>query len=294
MAVNIAHDNRVLSFARPSVMGVLNVTPDSFSDGGLFLSPEKALERAKEMIRAWAGIIDVGGESTGPGSPDVTVEEELRRVVPVIEGIASRLPAGTASLAVLAPRNDVWISVDTWKSEVARQATLAGADMVNDVTALRGGGDSEEGTRLARVVAEAGVPIVLMYSKDATPRTTRDAVTYRDVVATIKDFLNERIAFAVSHGIARDKIIIDPGMGAFVSGKAEYSWEILERLREFEDLGCPILVGASRKSFLGGELKDRLSGSLQAARIAFKNGASIIRAHDVAETVSLLDYTGCM
>lgn len=286
MAMEIFSDSMVLPFARSVVMGVLNVTPDSFSDGGLFLSPEKALERANEMIREGAGIIDIGGESTGPGSRDVGVREELNRVTPVIKAIR-RLPAFNRERRSESGKR-VFVSVDTWKSEVARQATLAGADMVNDVTALRGGGDLEEGARLARVVAEAGVPIVLMYSKDATPRTTRDAVTYRDVVGTIKKFLDERISFAVTHGIARDKIIIDPGMGAFVSGKPEYSWEILERLREFEDLGCPILVGASRKSFIVGKVEDRLSGSLKAARIALKNGASIIRTHDIAETVALL------
>jgi len=255
------------------IMGILNVTPDSFSDGGEHDTVEKAIAHAAVMVREGADIIDVGGESTGPGSPEVSLEEELARVVPVIEAIHAAHP-------------EVQISVDTWKAEVARQAIEAGASMVNDVTALRG--DPE----MAGVVAGARVPVVLMYSKDSSARTKPLAVEYNDVVVAISRFLEERIGTATRAGIDRSKIIIDPGMGAFVSSVAKYSLEILERLREFESFDLPILVGASRKSFIreiwGGETPDdRLEGSLEAAKLALRNGASILRVHDVAETARL-------
>jgi dihydropteroate synthase len=258
----------------PVVMGVLNVTPDSFSDGGEFDGVERAVARAKEMIEEGAQIIDVGGESTGPGSVDVHLEEELGRVIPVIQAIHEQVPGAL-------------ISVDTWKSEVARQAIEAGARMVNDVTALRGDED------MARVVAEADVPVVIMYSKDGSARTTGEAMEYEDVVASVRSFLEERIRFAEEAGISRKRIVVDPGMGAFVSGVAKYSLALLEKLEELQGLGCPVLVGASRKSFIrdiwGGDRPgDRLKGSLEAAKLAVKNGASIVRVHDVRETVSAL------
>ncbi len=251
------------------IMGILNVTPDSFSDGGKFDGSE--VERALQMIEQGADIIDVGGESTGLGSKDVSLEEELGRVIPIIEGIRAQ-------------NKTVSISIDTWKSEVARQTVQVGATMVNDVTAFRG--DPE----MAKTVAKLNVPVVLMYSKDSTPRTTKNAVEYDDVMATIKIFLQERIAFAEKEGVAHENIIIDPGMGAFVSAEPKYSYEILARLRELEDLDCPILVGTSRKSFLGGELEDRLEGSLSTAMEAMMNGASILRVHDVDETRQMVDF----
>ncbi len=273
------------------IMGIVNVTPNSFSDGGKFLDPAAAIAHARQLIEEGADIIDVGGESTGPGSVDVSVEEELRRVIPVIEGIAAGLKTETtvrqAGARYLAwggdksARAGVIISVDTNKAEVARQAIAAGARMVNDVTALRG--DSE----MARAVAEAGVPVVLMYSKDATARTTRDPLHYDDVVKTVYDFLKARIDFALAAGIRRENIIIDPGMGAFVSGEPRYSYELLERLREFAPLGLPILVGVSRKSFLPGALNNRLEPGLAANELALKNGASFLRVHDVLKTKSL-------
>ncbi len=250
------------------IMGILNVTPDSFSDGGKYFDLDQAVARAEEMVREGAEIIDVGGESSGPGSVDVSLEEELRRVVGVVQELGIR-------------KLGVRVSVDTWKAEVARQAIEAGATIVNDVTALRGD------DQMAAVIAESGVKVVLMYSKDDSARTTAENVEYDDVVATIKSFLVKRIAYAEAKGIEREQMIIDPGMGAFVSGKAEYSWEILERLREFEELGCPILIGASRKSFLGGDVEDRLEPSLKAAKLATDNGASILRVHDIAETRKL-------
>jgi len=246
-------------------MGILNVTPDSFSDGGQYLNLEAAEVRALEMIKQGAEIIDIGGESSGPGSIDVDVEEEVRRVVPVIEMLRKTIP------------KTIIISVDTYKAAVARQAIEFGANMINDITALRGD------PKMAELVAQTGVPIVLMYSKDPTARTTREEVHYDDVVVTIKDFLRERIAYAQAHGIKRRQIIIDPGMGAFVSAVPEYSWEILERLHEFKEFDLPILVGASRKSFLGGALNERLGPTLQAHMLAIKNGADIIRVHDVKD-----------
>lgn len=228
--------------AQLHIMGILNVTPDSFSDGGKFVDVERAVARALQMIEEGAAVVDVGGESTGPGSVDVNLDEELARVIPVIQAIRKAEEVRGVSKV-----NRMQISVDTWKSEVARQAIEAGANMVNDVTALRGDPD------MARVVAEAGVPVVLMYSKDASARTTgglEGAVGYDDVVATVRAFLEERIKVAEFAGIPREQIIVDPGMGAFVSSEARVSLELLERLDELRTLKCPILVGASRKSFI--------------------------------------------
>ncbi len=276
--------SKTLSLDSPRIMGILNVTPDSFSDGGRFfedgdgrLNAEAVVEHALTMIQEGATIIDVGGESTGPGSREVSLEEELRRVLPVIRGIREK-------------NSEAWISVDTWKAEVARQAIEAGADMINDVMALRMGGEA-----MATVLAETGVPVVMMYSKDATPRTTRDCVEYGDVVQAILRFFDERLRFAEKHGIRREQIIVDPGMGAFLSGDARYSLEVLRRLREFERLGFPLLVGASRKGFIqeicGGKgPEDRLEGSLAAAMVAVMNGAKIVRVHDVAETRRVLEF----
>lgn len=268
------------------IMGVVNVTPNSFSDGGKFLDPAAAIAHARQLLEEGADIVDVGGESTGPGSVDVSVEEELRRVIPVIKGIAAmqshRSRIDGASLKPV----KVTISIDTYKSEVAREAIKAGARMVNDVTALRGD------LAMARAVAEAGIPIILMYSKDATARTTRNPLHYDDVVKTVYEFLQTRTEYAIAAGISRENIIIDPGMGAFVSGEARYSYELLERLREFESLGFSILVGVSRKSFLPGALNERLAPGLAANELAVKNGASFLRVHDVAALRSRV-FDGC-
>lgn len=268
--------DKFLSLKAPILMGILNVTPDSFSDGGQFFSQDAAVQRAFQMIEECASIIDVGGESTGPGSVDVSAEEELKRVIPVIQKIRER-------------NTQVWISIDTWKSEVAKQAIQAGADMVNDVTALRGD------PQMVSVIAEYKVPLILMYSKDSTPRTTREKIQYDDVVNTIREFLEQRIEFAQQNGIDSSQIIVDPGMGAFVSGEARYSLEILKRLNEFKAWGFPILIGASRKGFIseicGGKGSgDRLEGSLAAALIAMMNGANILRVHDVKKTKRVVDF----
>lgn len=265
------------------IMGILNVTPDSFSDGEKFFVPHfsiaLAARCAREIIRQGADIIDVGGEATGPGSKNISLKEELHRVVPVIKRLAV-LPE--------VKRGKILISVDTYKAEVARQAILAGARIVNDVTALRGD------TKMAQVIAKTGVQIILMYSKDSSPRTTRIRRQYRDVVKTVMEFLAKRIEFALRAGIKRRQIIIDPGMGAFVSSDPKCSFEILRRLAEFKQLGFPILVGTSMKSFLPGAVSQRdLSGrrgpTLISNLVAIQNGAAIIRVHDTAQHKRLCD-----
>ncbi len=244
------------------IMGVLNVTPDSFSDGGKFNSTAAAVRQARRMLKDGAKLIDVGGESTGPTSIDVSEAEELRRTIPIIKKLAQIKPKP-------------YISIDTYKAEVARQAIAAGARMVNDVTALRGD------LNIAEVIARSGVKVVLMYSKDPTARTTRTKKQYKDVIKTVKEFLLERVAYALSKGIKKEQIILDPGMGAFVSGDPQYSFEILRRLGELKKLGFPLLVGASRKGFLPGNVNERLVPTLLAHMVAAKNGADIIRVHDV-------------
>ncbi len=248
---------------RLQIMGILNVTPDSFSDGGEFNTLKKALKRARELEKQGADIIDVGGESTGPGSKEVSLEEELKRVIPVIKKLRkfTKIP----------------ISIDTYKSEVAEQALQAGANMVNDITALRGD------PKMAKIIAKHKCPVILMYSKDKTPRTTTKKLKYKDVIKTIKDFLKKRIIYAKKHGIKLSQIIIDPGMGQFISAIPKYSYEIIARLHELKSLKRPILIGASRKSFLGESMKSRIERGSTISAIAYLNGASIIRTHDVKQ-----------
>jgi dihydropteroate synthase len=246
-------------------MGVLNVTPDSFSDGGSFLEPGAALAHAQRMAAEGADLIDVGGESTRPGAAPVSLDEELRRVMPVLEQLAS----GGGP-----PR-----SIDTSKSRVARAAMQAGAMFVNDVTALRG--DPE----MAGVVAESGAQLCLMHMK-GEPRTMQDDPQYEDVVSEVKGFLEERLAFAVREGIAEERVWLDPGIGF---GKAlEHNLELLRRLGEVVALGRPVLVGVSRKRFIGALTgrpeREREAGSVAANVIAFEHGAHMFRVHDVAAT----------
>jgi dihydropteroate synthase len=257
-------------FPRPSVMGVVNVTPDSFSDGGVHLRPEAAVATAIAMVDHGAAIVDVGGESTRPGSAGVPVEEELRRVVPVLEALA---PAA------------VPLSIDTSKAEVARRALGLGAELVNDVTALRGD------PAMAEAVADAGAYVCLMHMR-GEPRTMQDAPTYDDVVSEVKAFLEERLAFAVSQGIREEHVCLDPGIGF---GKTvEHNLELARRLDELVAVGRPVLVGFSRKSTLGRVLGDPaattgpLAASLAAAVACYERGASIFRAHDVSEHVEAL------
>jgi len=253
---------------RPSVMGVLNVTPDSFSDGGLHVEPSAAVEHGRRLFGEGAALVDVGGESTRPGALAVTAGEELARVVPVLEGL-SGIP----------------LSIDTSKSDVARRALELGAELVNDVTALRGD------PALAEVVADEEAFLCLMHMR-GEPRTMQVAPHYDDVVSDVLAFLEERVAFAVDCGIAEDRICVDPGIGF---GKTpDQNLELLRRLDELCTLGRPVLVGVSRKSTLGKVLGDAsatqgsAAASLGAAVAAFERGASMIRAHDVRQTVEAL------
>ncbi|HLG25339.1 MAG TPA: dihydropteroate synthase [Candidatus Gracilibacteria bacterium] len=254
---------------KPLVMGILNVTPDSFSDGGKYAHPDKALKRALEMVREGADIIDVGGESSGPGSQDVSLKDELERVIPVFEKLRKE--------------TDVILSVDTCKADVALHALNIGVDMVNDVTALRGD------PTMAQALAKYDAPVVIMYSKDPSARTTREPQQYDDVVATVRDFLSDRIEYGVRQGIKKSRFILDPGMGAFVSSDPKYSLQLLNRLDELKDFGLPILVGPSRKSFIPGPIEERLEGSLAACAVAVMNGAGILRVHDVQQTRRVVD-----
>ena len=256
------------AFSRPSVVGVVNVTPDSFSDGGRFLSPDVAVAQARRLLAEGAALVDIGGESTRPGAEGVSLDEELRRIVPVLEGLEG------------AP-----LSVDTSKAEIARRAVALGAVMVNDVTALRA--DPE----LAGVVAEGGSYLCLMHML-GEPRTMQDDPRYDDVVADVCAFLEERLAFAVAAGIPEERICLDPGIGF---GKTvEHNLELLARLDELVALGRPVLVGASRKRFLGRLLgePDALTGpvaaSVAVAVLAYERGASLFRVHDVREHVEAL------
>lgn len=252
-----------MDFSSPKVMGILNITPDSFSDGGQFNRLENAIAHLHKLIEDGADIIDVGGESTGPGSTDVSAEEELKRVKPIIDYIHEHKL-----------HERVLFSIDTYKAPVAEYALANSFGMVNDVTALRGD------PKMIEVLAKYQPYLVLMYSKDPTARTTREAVEYTDIIDTIKKFLFERIRLA-KKVLPTDHIIIDPGMGMFVSANPKYSWEIIDRLPELKLFGHPILVGPSRKSFLGSELKDRDEQSWAVARQSASKGASIVRMHVV-------------
>lgn len=253
---------------RTLVMGILNVTPDSFSDGGQFFTLESAVERARQLIREGADIVDIGGESTRPGAQPVSVEEELRRVIPVIRAIRTE--------------SSVPISVDTYKAPVAEAALEAGANIINDISALR------FDPQMVKIVARARVPVVLMHMQ-GDPRTMQQNPVYTDVVREIKEFFIDRIAFAVAHGVKRERILIDPGIGF---GKTvAHNIEILRRLGELEELGCPIVIGTSRKSFIGRlgstgseplPIDQRLEGTIASNVIAVLNGAQIVRVHDVA------------
>jgi dihydropteroate synthase len=258
-------------FPRPSVMGVANVTPDSFSDGGVLLEPDVAAAAARRMVEEGAAVVDVGGESTRPGSEGVSVEEELRRVVPVLDRLGGRIP----------------VSIDTSKAAVARAALDRGAILVNDVTALRG--DSE----LAGVVAAAGAYLCLMHMQ-GEPRTMQAEPRYGDVAAEVAAFLEERLAFAVAQGIPEERVCLDPGIGF---GKTvEQNLELVRRLKVLLALGRPVLVGFSRKSSLrtltGSD--DLLGASVAAAVAAFERGATILRVHDVKPHVDALTVAGAI
>lgn len=250
------------------VMGIVNVTPDSFSDGGGFFDHERAIAQGVKLARQGADVLDIGGESTRPGAKAVALEEELRRVIPVIEGLAGVVP----------------LSIDTAKAEVARRAIAAGAEIVNDVTALRG--DPE----MAGVCAEAGTRIVLMHML-GTPSTMQDDPRYNDVVAEVAEFLAVQTGLAEAAGIARDRIWIDPGIGF---GKTvAHNLQLLKAIDRFAEMKLPVLVGASRKRFIGQLDRDapeseRLGGTIAACLAALAGGASMVRVHDVAPVVQAL------
>ncbi|MDA8170094.1 MAG: dihydropteroate synthase [Nitrospiraceae bacterium] len=252
---------------RTCIMGVLNVTPDSFSDAGMFYSGQKAVSHALRMAGEGAGIIDIGGESTRPGSEPLPADEELKRVIPVIEAIRKQSP--------------VPISIDTYKADIARRAVEAGASIINDISGMR------FDPLMPQVAASLGVPVVLMHIK-GTPRDMQKEPVYEALIPEILDYLRESIRIAEDAGVHADRIIIDPGIGF---GKTfDHNLEILKNLGLFTGLGKPVLVGASRKAFIGRILGgapplERLEGTLAAHTAAILNGASIIRAHDVKEAV---------
>lgn len=257
---------KLLDLSSPQVMGILNITPDSFSDGGVFFAREAALRQAWQMYEAGAAIIDVGGESTRPGARPVSVQEELDRVIPIIETLHAELP--------------VILSVDTSKAEVMREAVQAGAGMINDVYALR-----REGALDA--ARECDVPVCLMHMQ-GEPRTMQQEPRYGDVVQEVLQFLRQRIDTCRQAGIAREKLLIDPGFG--FGKRLQHNLQLMKQLPELAALGCPVLVGVSRKSMLGSLLggrpvEGRLHASVAAATLAVWLGAAIVRVHDVGATV---------
>jgi dihydropteroate synthase len=258
-----------LSTDKTMVMGVLNITPDSFSDGGAYIEPLQAMNHALKMIEEGADIIDIGGESSRPGAVPVSSNQEIDRVIPVIQKIREH--------------SNISISVDTTKAKVAYEAVQAGADIVNDISSFH------MDTEMRKIVKQLECPVILMHMQE-TPQTMQNNPVYGNVVEEIKLYLKNVIDKAVSYGIHKEKIIIDPGIGF---GKTiEHNLEIIHRLSEFKELGCPLLIGASRKSFIGKILdlpvEDRLEGGLAVAAIAVWNGANIIRTHDVKQTLRLV------
>jgi dihydropteroate synthase len=260
--------------ARPTIMGVVNVTPDSFSDGGHFLEADAAIAHGRELIGEGADVIDVGGESTRPGAEAVDAAEEQRRVRPVVDALAE---AGAT------------VSIDTSKLSVAEAALDAGAEIVNDVTAFRAD------PALADLCAERDCEVVLMHMQ-GTPRTMQEAPAYDDVVDDVKAFLSERVEFATARGIAKERIRLDPGIGF---GKTvEHNLELLRRLAELRELGRPLVVGTSRKSFIGKitgrEVDQRLGGTIASCVLAYANGAETLRVHDVGPVCDALLVAGAI
>ena len=260
-------------FGRPAILGILNVTPDSFSDGGRFVDVESAVAHARAMVADGADVIDVGGESTRPGSEPLPADEELARVLPVIKAVASRITTP--------------ISIDTYKSAVARRTVEAGAAMVNDISALA------FDPAMARTVAELGVPVCLMHVR-GTPKNMQINPVYSDVVAEVKVELAQRIAVALAAGIRPENIVVDPGFG--FAKAAGHNLELLRRLRELTDLGYPLLSGTSRKSTIGKVLgglpvEDRLEGTAATVALSIANGTSIVRVHDVKEMARVAKMT---
>ncbi len=270
--MELACGERVLSLSRVAIMGVLNVTPDSFSDGGLWLAPDAAVARGIEMVGEGAALVDVGGESTRPGAEPVSEAEELRRVIPVIEALTKRI--------------EVPISIDTRKPGVARRAITAGACMVNDTS-------GEECDRaMDEVVARSGAAIVVMHSR-GVPATMRSLTQYSDVVTCVSRFLRGRAAQLTEAGVAPSSVAVDPGFGFAKTG--EQSLELLRRLDEIVGLGYPVLIGTSRKSFIGQVLRlpedQRLEGTAATVAWAIAKGVHMVRVHDVGSVARVVDMT---
>lgn len=259
---------KVVDLSVPQVMGILNVTPDSFSDGGKFISVDAAIRQAQTMVEEGVAIIDIGGESTRPGASPVSVQDELDRVIPVIEALRE-LP--------------VPLSIDTSKPQVMKEAVGAGASMINDVNALQAEGAVE-------IVASLNVPVCLMHMQGEPP-TMQQTLSYEDVVKEVNTFLSDRIDACINAGISRDRLVVDPGFGF---GKTPaHNFTLIKHLNTLTDLGCPVLVGVSLKSTIGALLDDapveqRLYASVALAAIAVLHGASIIRAHDVKPTIDAI------
>ena len=260
--------NRSLDLSRPQVMGILNVTPDSFSDGGRYSRLDAALRHAEAMVRAGATLIDVGGESTRPGAPAVSEQAELERVCPVVEALAREL--------------DVVISVDTSTAAVMRESTGLGAGLINDVRSLQRPGALE-------AAAASGLPVCLMHMR-GEPGNMQDDPRYPDIHAEVHDFLAERLAACVAAGIARERVLLDPGFG--FAKTLEHNLRLFQHVERLHAFGLPLLVGVSRKSMIGKVLDRsvdaRLYGSLALAALAVAKGAQIVRVHDVAETVDVV------
>lgn len=256
--------DRKMSLSRVRLMGVLNVTPDSFSDGGKFLDPSRAIERGKKLVKEGADIIDIGGESTRPGSMPITAEEEWERIGPVVEALATEV--------------GVPVSVDTYKPDVARRALAAGASMINDINGLRNLG-------MLRLASERKIPVIIVHMK-GEPRTMQSHPSYHDVLGEVFGFLRGQASLATKMGIATDRIVLDPGIGF---GKTlNHNIELLRNLERLVRVGYPVMVGVSRKSFIGritgDPVDERLEGSLSAAILAVTKGVKLLRVHDVAET----------
>jgi len=272
--INLAR-GRTLDLSEPVIMGIVNVTPDSFSDGGQFFNTAAALNHAMQLLDDGATILDIGGESTRPGAPDVSLEDELQRVIPIIKAIREQ--------------SDCIISIDTSKAEVMRQAIEAGADIVNDVRAL------QEDDALAVVAQYPDVAVCLMHMQ-GQPRSMQNDPHYDDLASEINDFFNQRIAACETAGIKQSQLILDPGFGF---GKTlKHNYQILAQFNDYAQFDLPLLAGLSRKSMIGNLLnrdtENRLAGSLAGALIAAQNGAHIIRVHDVKETADVLGvYQAC-
>lgn len=268
LSARLSCGSRVLDLSHPKVMGILNVTPDSFSDGGRFFSLDSALRHADAMVRAGAALIDVGGESTRPGARKISEAEELQRVAPVIEAIAARL--------------DVIVSVDTSSPAVMRESAHLGAGMINDVRALQRDG-------ALQAASESDLPVCLMHMR-GEPETMQQLTHYDDLLEDVQGFLKQRIFACEAAGIAAERIVLDPGFG-FAKTQAQ-NMSLFKHLEVLNALGHPLLVGVSRKSMIGAvlgrEANDRLAGSLALAALAVIRGVSILRVHDVAETLDVV------